>query len=65
MTDSAQSTSTEIINYGKEYIQSLLSYLAYINVNGKIINNIQWSNLFISPYRKIKKSFIRITKLIF
>lgn len=57
MTDSAQSTSTEIINYGKEYIQSLLSYLAYINVNGKIINNIQWSNFIYKPLPENKEEF--------
>lgn len=31
-------------NYSKEYILSLLTYVSYINMNGVMINNVQWDD---------------------
>jgi hypothetical protein len=33
-----------LTNYSREYIQALLSHIAYVNMNGEIINDIEWDD---------------------
>lgn len=33
------------INYKKEYINSLLAYISYANMNGSKDGDVQWENL--------------------
>lgn len=36
--------TSNFTNYSKEYILSLLTYVSYINMNGSVIDDIQWDD---------------------